>query len=265
MDLEKGRSARASANGKTSAREKLLKGWTDSWANKHANSRWTVRIWDRISMEELAEREFAGVFYGLFARLEDSRDRDRLSRYLALLHEGGVIVAPTVECLKPLDSLVVQAGIVLVEDKQSGLISPDFIASPPWHPLWWMVLHEIKRRVMAIPIKSAGSKTNEDEDENNETNAAATPVEDLTGDRMLTDVVNLYLELYPDTAIKIMGASDDMSTADVIAKGKPEQDGLSSCTERSDCESEFPRAFAIRHIVSSLLDERIVGDSKAEL
>ena len=34
--------------------------------------------------------------------------------------------------------------------------------------------------------------------------------------------------------------------------------------ERSDCESEFPRAFAIRHIVSSLLDERIVGESKAK-
>ena len=86
----------------------------------------------------------------------------------------------------------------------------------------------------------------------------------LAWDRMLTDVVNLYLELYPDTAIKIMGASDDMSTADVIAKGKPEQEGQSSCSERSDCESEFPRAFAIRHIVSSLLDERIVGDSKAK-
>jgi hypothetical protein len=79
---------------------------------------------------------------------------------------------------------------------------------------------------------------------------------------MLTDVVHLYLELYPDSAIKVMGASDDMSTADVIAKGAPEQVGKTSCTERSDCGDEFPSAFAIRHVVRSLVDERIVSGKK---
>ena len=59
-----------------------------------------------------------------------------------------------------------------------------------------------------------------------------------------------------------MGASDDMSTADVVAKGAPEQEGKSSCTDRSDCGDEFPSAFAIRHIVGSLVDERILGDKE---
>ena len=91
-----------------------------------------------------------------------------------------------------------------------------------------MVLHEIKRQVMALPIKGAGSKANEDHDENNAADTAVTPVRDLTGDHILTHHGKLNT-VVPDTAIKIMGASDDMSTADVIAKGKPEQEGQSSC------------------------------------
>ena len=260
LNAEKGKTAGSRT---ASPREKMLRGWTDSWLNMHANTRWTVRIWDRVSMEELAEREFGGVFYGLFARLQDTRDRERLSRYLALLHQGGVVAAPTVECFKPLDSLVVQAGVILVEDKKTGLITPDFMSSPPWHPLWWMVLHEIKRRVMALPLDGAERKNDTD-------TKSAAEFKDLTGDNMLTDVVKLYLELYPDTAIKVMGASDDVSTSDVIATGAPEEDGQSSCTDQGDCSNKYPNAFAIRHVVSSLLDERITTDAtrrkhKAEL
>ena len=87
MELEKGRSAGNSANDKTSAREKLLKGWTDSWAT---NMQTPVGLFEFgiaspwKSWPGRSQRRSSRPFH----RLEDSRDRDRLSRYLALLHEG---------------------------------------------------------------------------------------------------------------------------------------------------------------------------------
>ena len=89
MELEKGRSAGNSANDKTSAREKLLKGWT---TRGRTNMQTPVGLFNLGShlMEELAE-EFAGLPRP-FHPSRDSRDRDRLSRY-PITARRGVIVA----------------------------------------------------------------------------------------------------------------------------------------------------------------------------
>ena len=67
-------------------------------------------------MAELFEQEFAGVFSGTFDRLKNKVDRMNLSKYMILLHHGGVVVGSTVECMKPLDALVIQTGVVLANE-----------------------------------------------------------------------------------------------------------------------------------------------------
>ena len=183
---------------------KHVSSWSYSWTQYHSSSRWTYRIWDRISMGELFESEFNGIFYGLWVRLKTSRvDQINLSKYMVLLLHGGVVVGPTMECFKPLDPLVIQTGVVLSYEPNVGRkgkgksalkVSTDFLSSPPWHSLWWIVLHEIKRRIQVREVLEIKAMKEGD-------NATQVPHMDMTGVDMLTEAVHLYQDIYPDSTM----------------------------------------------------------------
>jgi len=250
-----------------------LSTWSHSFTQHHASSRWTYRVWDHVSMAELFEQEFAGVFSGTFDRLKNKVDRMNLSKYMILLHHGGVVVGSTVECMKPLDALVIQTGVVLAnEPNERGemKISNDFMSSPPWHPLWWIVLHEIKRRVGVMEqqviqqMKDGGGgggggggveNTEEGEGSSSSSSSSKEGFLDLTGTEMLTHAVKLYQELYPDTSLKILNDADETMYGGkrVVAMDGGAKDY--DCTMRGDCSLTFKDEFVLKHYVESVEDE----------
>ncbi len=205
-------------------------------------------------MQEMAETELGGVFFGLFERLNEIRDKERMVRYLTLLRKGGVVTGPTMECFKKMDSLAIQAGVLLVQGND-GLVSPDFMSSPAWHPLWWVVLHEILRRVNELD-KRTDRMLGGTEDR-----AEAMATTDLTGAGMLTDAVALYQGLFPDAAVKILGGVEDGPGASkIVVMGKPDE----ACTDAGTCAAEYEGAYAIRHVVQSLEHTVSEQESKEE-
>jgi hypothetical protein len=243
-----------------------LSTWSHSFAQHHTSSRWTHRVWDHVSMADMFESEFAGVFSGTFNRLKNKVDKMNLSKYMALLHHGGVVVGPTMECMKPLDALVIQTGVVLVYEPSSHgemQISNDFMSSPRWHPLWWIVVHEIKRRVALTEQKAIEKMKNgggvaqsfeeseeEESDEKEEQNSAG--FLDLTGKEMLTHAVHLYQQLYPDTSIKILNEADETMYGGkrvVAMDGGAKNDG---CTMRGDCSLTYKDEYVLKHYVESV-------------
>ena len=192
-------------------------------------------------MQEMAEKEMGGIFFGLFERLNEKRDKEHLVRYLTLLRRGGVVVGPTVECFKKMDALAIQTGVLLVQGND-GLVSPDFMSSPAWHPLWWVVLHEILRRVNELDKLT-------DPMLGGTVDPAAVTTTDLTGPGMLTEAVTLYQELFPDAAVKILGGVEDgFGASRIVVMGKPGE----ACTDAGTCAAEYEGAYAIRHHVSTI-------------
>ena len=240
-----------------------LSSWSHSWTKYHSSQRWTYRVWDYVSMEKLFDNEFSGAFRGLYSRMKSKVDKMQLTKYMVLLHHGGVVVSPTMECLKPFDALVIQTGVVLSYEMHNGVskISTDMISSPPWHPLWWFVLHEIKRRVNVM--ERANIKAMQQQGELGETAQAGEEEKkenstfvDLTGVDMLTHAVKLYQELYPDTALKILNEPEDLQYGGkrvVAMVGDDKNDG---CTLRGDCSLKYKQEYAVKHYVESIESEQ---------
>ena len=240
-----------------------LGAWSHSWTKYHSSQRWTYRVWDYVSMEQLFEDEFAGIFHGLYNRMTNKVDKMQLTKYMVLLRHGGVIVGPTMECLKPLDALVIQTGVVLSYEPhgkhlKESKISTDLMSSPPWHPLWWIVLHEIKRRVQINEreaIRMMNNNANNEKEKIKSTEETASFV-DLTGVDMLTHAVHLYQELYPDTALKILNEPEDVLYGGrrvIVMDGGAKNDG---CSMRGDCALTFSKSYAVKHYIESIESEQ---------
>jgi hypothetical protein len=171
------------------------------------------------------------------------------------------------ECLKPLDALVVQSGIVLAYEQHDNelKVSNDFMASPPWHPFWWMVIHEVKRRVGLIDQikvqkfkrlkeieanKAAGKDIKDDEEEDKQLHL------DLTGVHMLTDVFETYRELYPDSAITILNDNDEVKYGGkkvIQMDGNGKKDEI--CSLKGDCSLKYTNEYVMKHYVESIEEE----------
>ena len=239
-DMKQIQKAASQGLGKIDRKFKHVTSWSHSFNQYHSSNKWTYRVWDRVSMEKMFEHEFNGIFYGLWLRLEHSQmDRINLSKYMILLLHGGVVTGPTMECFKPLDALVIQTGIVLAYEKKEKdmKISTDFMSSPPWHPFWWVVLHEIKRRIhvgeqtkIKFMKEEARRKTSQEEEEEamkkdkeeqegHEGHVKEEePHVDMTGSDMLTEVFKTYENLYPDSSFSLMNEEDDVRHGDDVQR-----------------------------------------------
>jgi hypothetical protein len=67
---------------------KHLTTWSSSWTRYQP--KWTYRVWDRLSIENVYENDFSGIFYGLWSRLSNNVDKINLSKYMVMLLHGGV-------------------------------------------------------------------------------------------------------------------------------------------------------------------------------
>lgn len=129
------------------------------WQAQHPE--WEYTLWtDADNRRLIADR------YPWFLSTYDSYPRDiqrvDAAKYFILHAYGGVYLDMDTECLRPIDPLIEDGGLV-VSRTPDGVIDGAFLASPPAHAFWDTVFHQLQhpsllaRIVRFIPGGSAST------------------------------------------------------------------------------------------------------------
>lgn len=119
----------------------LYKDCMQSWRDMNPN--YMVKIWRKPDIESLV-RDHYPWFWKTFASFDRNIKRLDTVRYAIMHHEGGVYADMDIVASTPMDSLLVDVDILMVE---GGI---GFMASIPDHPLWETYLRAVVN-VHALP------------------------------------------------------------------------------------------------------------------
>ncbi|MEI8349919.1 MAG: glycosyltransferase [Candidatus Omnitrophota bacterium] len=132
------------------------KEWADSWKKYHSD--WEHRLWT-----DEDNRAFIKRYYPWFLRIYDRYKKNicRVDavRYFILYHYGGVYVDLDFECLKNIEPLLDNHGLVfgrMGEDSAFSHSIPNaFMASAKRNPFWLVVMRELILRRNENYVESA--------------------------------------------------------------------------------------------------------------
>jgi mannosyltransferase OCH1-like enzyme len=123
-----------------------LVAYCESWKTHHPD--WEFKLWTDIDNREFIRQNYSW-FLPIFDGYPENIMRADAVRYFILYHYGGVYADLDAECLRPLDSILVDRQLLLglepplhnrsADAKRYGLenvIGNAVIASVPQHPLW---------------------------------------------------------------------------------------------------------------------------------
>ena len=228
--------------------QKHFMSWTKTWRNQHPT--WEYMLWDENSLTKLIHEDpllsWAAPVYDSYDHFIKKVD---FGRYLLLYRFGGVALDIDFECIAPLDSLLASKTLVAVEEEpyetndagekrkltiagQELLWSANnaFAASTKMHPFWLLVICEAMRRNDMDPrmhvLKSTG------------------PV-------LLTQVIDLYRELYGSSSVTVLERS---YLFPIDIKGSAWSD-RHNCIQSGNCREQYPEAYGIHHFSQSWLED----------
>lgn len=138
-----------------------MRAWQASWRN--FNPDWRYRLWTDADNEALIAAAYPWLL-PVYHALPGGVHRADLARYLIIHRHGGVYADLDFECLRPLQALVADGGVLIGleppenlhnwrEEHGASPVSTDnilcnaFLASPPGHAFWLAVARRVQARV----------------------------------------------------------------------------------------------------------------------
>lgn len=126
----------------------------DSWKRHHPD--WEYRFWTDEQLRNFVAETYP-AFLERFDSYQDPISRVDAGRYLLLKHFGGLYVDLDMDCLRPLDDLLANAGFVvgrepeahlqekpIIKSGVTTLLCPSVIACTPGHPFWDHVIARLE-------------------------------------------------------------------------------------------------------------------------
>jgi mannosyltransferase OCH1-like enzyme len=114
--------------------------YRESWRRHHPS--WEFRLWSREEIDALVEERYPW-FRDTFARFPRDIQRVDCGKYLILLTHGGVYADLDTECVRPLDPLLDEGGVI-VGSTPDRAIGGAVLCSPPGHEFWPMLLDDLR-------------------------------------------------------------------------------------------------------------------------
>ena len=132
-----------------------MSAWQESWQKHHPD--WEYRLWTDRDNRAFLKQHYPWLL-PIYDGYPEPVMRADLVRYFILHHTGGVYADLDLECLRPIDSLLVDRQLVIgLEPPQHGLrelarkrglneiLCNAFMASVPGHSFWDTVAEQLQR------------------------------------------------------------------------------------------------------------------------
>jgi mannosyltransferase OCH1-like enzyme len=109
--------------------------YRESWRRHHPE--WEMRLWTEDSLpDDLVRPE-------VYERLRSPAERSDIIRLEVVFRFGGVYVDTDIECLRPIDPLLEDAGDFFVYTARGGKVENAVIAAAPGHPILERALRDL--------------------------------------------------------------------------------------------------------------------------